>query len=56
LLCLGALRDVPRIVNLAAAGAYLADDLKSYCGSEHESMLRKLQEIEILPPDRRPID
>ena len=46
----------PRIVKLAAAGAYLADDLKSSCGSEHESMLRKLQEVGILPPDRRPID
>ncbi|KFB66629.1 MAG: hypothetical protein CAPSK01_004150 [Candidatus Accumulibacter vicinus] len=46
----------PRIVKLAAAGAYLADDLKSSCGSEHESMLRKLQGVGILPPDRRPID
>ncbi|TMQ74383.1 hypothetical protein [Candidatus Accumulibacter phosphatis] len=41
----------PRIVKLAAAGAYLASDLENYCGSESESMLRKLQEVGILAPD-----
>ncbi len=35
----------PRIVKLAAAGAYLAVDLENYCGSEHESMLQRLQEV-----------
>ncbi|MBL8401274.1 MAG: hypothetical protein NOF05_06620 [Candidatus Accumulibacter phosphatis] len=40
----------PRIVKLTAAGAYLAVGLEYYCGSESESILRKLQEIGILPP------
>ncbi len=40
----------------AAHGAYLADDLGSYCSSEHESMLQKLREVGILPPDRRAPD
>ena len=46
----------PRIVKLAAAGAYLAADLENYFGTQHESMLHKLQEVGILPPDRRPLD
>jgi len=46
----------PRIVKLASAGAYLAVDLENYCSSERESMLQKLQEVGILPPDRGPID
>ena len=29
---------------------------ESYCSGEYECMLQKLQEVEILPPDRRPID
>ncbi|MCM8600053.1 MAG: hypothetical protein NFW04_15585 [Candidatus Accumulibacter sp.] len=46
----------PRIVKLAGAGAYLAVELENYCSSERESMLQKLQEVGILPPDRRPLD
>jgi hypothetical protein len=42
-----------RIVKLADAGAYLAVDLENYCGSESESMLRKLQEVGILGKDER---
>lgn len=46
----------PRIVKLVAAGAYIAADLESYCSGEYESMLQRLQEVGILPPDRRPMD
>ncbi|KFB68324.1 hypothetical protein [Candidatus Accumulibacter vicinus] len=34
-----------RVAKLAAAGAYIAVDLENYCGSEHESMLQRLQEV-----------
>jgi len=44
------------VTKLASAGAYLAVDLENYCSSERESMLQKLQEVGILPPERRPID
>ena len=43
----------PRIVKLATAGAYIAVDLENYCGGERDGMLRRLQEVGILPPDRR---
>lgn len=46
----------PRIVKLASAGAYIALDLANYCDSEYGDMLRKLQEIGILSPDRRQLD
>ncbi len=46
----------PRVVKLAAPGAYLAADLENCFGIQHESMLHKLQEVGILPPDRRPLD
>ena len=40
-----------RIAKLAAAGVYLADDIGSYCGAEHETMRQKLQEAGVIPPD-----
>lgn len=46
----------PRIVKLAAAGAYIAVDLENYCGSEHEGMLRNLRNVGVLPPDQKQLD